>query len=377
MAGGYRARLPGAGSADRLAGMDRAQLEFAVSLQRQLSEDGDLCWSPYSVAAALGLAAAGGRGDTHDQLAAALAPGSDLATLRRLLADSASLSGAELAVANALWMDQHLRFDDAYQRLVGELPGGALHRADFRGDPGGARQAINDDVARTTRDLIRDLLAEGTVTPETAAVIVNALYLKVAWLHPFEAAATAPAEFRAPSGVRPVPTMRQQESFPYAAAAGWRMVSLPTAGQLVVDVLVPEQPEGWPALSAELLARLRQTARSRKLDLALPRFRVGFGATLNDPLRQLGVVAAFDPDRADFSGITPEERICIDLVVHRAVLRADEQGFEGAAATAVAMRLVSMDMTTPQPFHVDRPFLALVRHPRTGAVYFLARVTEP
>jgi serpin B len=65
------------------------------------------------------------------------------------------------------------------------------------------------------------------------------------------------------------------------------------------------------------------------------------------------------------------------MVVHKAVLRADEQGFEGAAATAVAMRLVSVDLSAPQPFHVDRPFLVLVRHPRTGAVYFLARVVEP
>jgi serpin B len=29
------------------------------------------------------------------------------------------------------------------------------------------------------------------------------------------------------------------------------------------------------------------------------------------------------------------------------------------------------------PFYVDRPFLVLVRHARTGAIYFLARVVEP
>jgi serpin B len=28
-------------------------------------------------------------------------------------------------------------------------------------------------------------------------------------------------------------------------------------------------------------------------------------------------------------------------------------------------------------FRVDRPFLVVVRHPATEAVYFLARVTEP
>jgi serpin B len=41
------------------------------------------------------------------------------------------------------------------------------------------------------------------------------------------------------------------------------------------------------------------------------------------------------------------------------------------------MRMVSVDLSTPVPFHADRPFLVLVRQPRTGAVYFVARVVEP
>jgi serpin B len=36
-------------------------------------------------------------------------------------------------------------------------------------------------------------------------------------------------------------------------------------------------------------------------------------------------------------------------------------------------------MTPPEPLlvEVDRPFLLLVRHRRTGAIYFMARVTDP
>jgi serine protease inhibitor len=152
-------------------------------------------------------------------------------------------------------------------------------------------------------------------------------------------------------------------------------VTLPTASSVVVDVLLPD---GEPVLPpAEVLAALQDNGQSTKVDLALPRFRVEEAAVLNDPLGRLGVVSAFSAEAADFSGITETERIFIDLVVHKAVLRVDEQGFEGAAATAVVMRLVSMDMGTPVPFHVDRPFLVLVRHPQTGAVYFVARVTEP
>ncbi|MPZ28392.1 MAG: serpin family protein [Micromonosporaceae bacterium] len=355
--------------------MHRPHLDFVAALHRQLPAEGNLCWSPYSVAAALGLAAAGARGATRDQLAAALAPGGELAELGRVLADSAALAEAEVAVANTLWVERQAQFQDAYLQAVRELPGGALRTADFLHDAEGARVAINDDVERTTRGLIKELVGQGMLSADTIAVIVNALYLKVAWLSAFEAAATAPAPFHASSGTRQVPTMRQQESLRYAAAGGWRMVTLPTAAPVVVDVLLPDGPPELPP--AEVLAALQEASRPTKVDVTLPRFRVEAAAVLNDPLRQLGVASAFVPGEADFSGITDQVRIFVDLVLHKAVLRVDEQGFEGAAATAVVMRMVSVDLSTPVPFHVDRPFLVLVRHPRTGAVYFVARVVEP
>ncbi len=355
--------------------MHEVHLDFAVALHHQLPTEGNLSWSPYSVASALGLAAAGARGDTQQELARLIAPEVDQATLVRWLSESASLPEAELAVANALWLAAQLGCRDEYRELVRQLAGGAVHQANFADDPEGCRVRINEDVARTTRGLIPHLLAEGMITPRTAAVLVNALYLKVAWLNAFPSEQTAPAPFTTPAGERSVPTMRQQETFRYAEAAGWRMVSLPTPAPVMVDVLLPEV-DGTP-LTAAAVRALWSAGRSVKVDLWLPRFRVASQALLNEPLAALGVTTPFDPDRADFSGITEGKRMCIDQVVHQAVLRVDEQGFEGAAATAVVMRLVSMDLSRPIPFRVDRPFHLLVRHARTGAIYFLARVTDP
>jgi serpin B len=363
--------------------MFRPHAEFALALHQELTRDlpagANLPWSPYSVASALGLAAAGARGRTHEELAQVLAPRGDLAALGRVLAGAADLADAEAAVANTFWMDAHLPFHDAYQQTVLEWPGGARHAVDFRGDPEGSRQKINDDVEQTTRGLVRDLLAAGVITPDTAAVIVNALYLKVAWRHAFVAAATVPAGFHAPSGKRDVPTMRQQETFRYAATGGWRMLTLPTTSDVVVDLLLPDREapdrEGT-GLTVDTLAALQESGRMTKVDLAVPRFRVEAAAVLNGCLGRLGIVAAFTRRLADFSGITTAE-VFVDSVVHKAVVRVDEQGFEGAAATAVVMALTSMDLSRPVPFHVDRPFLMLVRHRHTGAIYFLARVAEP
>jgi serine protease inhibitor len=359
--------------------MDRSHAEFAVALHGQLPAEGDLVWSPYSVASAMGLVAAGARGPTMEELAAALAPGPQppserLADLSRLLSASAALTDADAAVANTLWLQLGLELHEAYREEALGWPGGGVQLADFRRDPEGSRRAINADVQKTTRGLIRELLKPGSIPEDTGLVVANALYLKVAWLLPFEEAATSLADFYTPAGSRQVPTMHQREKLTYAEYAGWRMVTLPTAAEAVVDVLLPPSPPQAP--SADTLAMLYSKASHTVVDLALPRFRVTADYKLNDALQALGVRRAFDPYRADFSGVM-RDRLYLWLVQHQAVLRADERGFEGAAATAAVMRLVSMVNEEPVPFHVDRPFLVVVRHRDTGAIYFLARVTEP
>lgn len=361
--------------------MDESRMAPVLALHRELPATGDLVWSPYSVASALGLAAAGARGETREQLARAIAPGADLAALAAMLTGAAELDDAELAVANSLWAAAAHPFEDGYRQQVLSWPGGTLHNADFLRDPEGARQAINAEVAKTTRDLIRELLPAGAIHSAMVAVLVNALYLKVAWRHRFPDAATRPAPFHAPSGTRDLPTMHVQEDrLPYADAEGWRLLTLPTRSDVVADVLLPDADLATAerSLTPALLGRLYAAARPARVQLALPRFRLETTVTgLERALGRLGVAAAFDRAAADFTGMTPAGPVWIEQVVHKAVLRVDEDGLEGAAATAVMMRTVAAVGGRVIRFDVDRPFLVAVRHAETGAVYFLARVVEP
>ena len=354
--------------------MQRQHLDFAVALHRELADDGGgVVWSPYSVASALGLAAVGARASTRDELVRAL--GGDLEALAAALAKAAQIDDADIGVANSLWMRLGLPFHEDYQEAVRRWPGGTLEVADFADDPNGARQKINNTVEQDTRGLIRELLAEGTITSQTAAVIVNALFLKVAWQTPFGADETRQAPFHAPSGTRDVLTMRRTERIRYAESGGWRMVTLPTASRdVVVDLLLVDDTAA--GLTSDSVRRLWSAAKPTRVSLAVPRFRVEAGFPLNGPLAAVGVGDAFDHRRADFRGITDEEMF-IETAVHKAVLTVDEQGFEGAAASALIFALTSIDLSRPVTFHADRPFFVLVRHTGTGAVYFLAHVTEP
>jgi hypothetical protein len=92
--------------------------------------------------------------------------------------------------------------------------------------------------------------------------------------------------------------------------------------------------------------------------VAIPRFEVKLEPSLSlvESLRQMGVVHAFDPALADFSGMAAPlpnvGPLVVGNILHQAFLRVDESGTEAAAATAVAMGTA---LAPRRPVPVFRP----------------------
>lgn len=378
--------MPGTlvGMADVAA--EQQHLQFALDLHRVIGADGgNSCFSPYSVASALGMAFQAARGSTADELRAVLNPGeSDIAKQVDLLRDASVLSAGRgdddpvLAVSNTLWAWDKLPLNDGFRTELSGWPGAKVATAPFVTDPEAARQAINADVAETTRDLITDLVPEGAVDASTVASLVNALYLKVGWREPFATDLTSEESFAAPRGARTVPMMRQVERLGYAAAGGWVAVGLPAVGGVQAVAMLPDGslPDAESGTDAAVVSALLSELRPRRVALHLPRLKLEMNVRLTDVLRTLGVRSLFTPS-ADLSGLSDDPRLFFSAALHEAVLKLDEQGLEGAAATAMMIRMTSIDLDQPIEVRLDRPFLLLVRHASTGAVYFLARVTDP
>ena len=76
----------------------------------------------------------------------------------------------------------------------------------------------------------------------------------------------------------------------------------------------------------------------------MPKFKFRTQAALADALQGLGMQKAFDPEAADFSGMTKQEALYISDVIHEAYIAVDEEGTEAAAATAVIMRATAAPM---------------------------------
>ena len=114
------------------------------------------------------------------------------------------------------------------------------------------------------------------------------------------------------------------------------------------------------------------------VDMTLPKFKITAEFLLKDALSALGMPLAFDPRKADFSGMTTREKLYISHVVHKAFVDVNEKGTEAAAATAVVMNLTSAPAPVPPAtFRADRPFVFLLRDNRTSSILFAGRVVDP
>ncbi|SDK70112.1 serpin B [Actinopolyspora mzabensis] len=363
--------------------MVNTELRFLWWLHRRLAPDPreNHCWSPYSVTATLGLLAETTRGRTRAEVVEAL--GMDPADPEFVESLNAAASpeaespdSVALAIANRLWTDERLPLETDSPAALEQRFGAGIHTAPFRDAPERARERINQDVADVTRQLIPELVKPGAVNSETVAALVNALYLKAPWQEVFDPNETRTGSFRTPDGELPVSLMRVSARLGYAHHHGWQVVRAGVAGGFDAFVLLPdaELATAEPALDHATLLRLLEAVEQCPVELRLPRFAVAGSGELDEPLAALGVRRAFTP-AADFAPLTPRP-LRISTALHEAVLRVDEHGVEGAAATAVMMRLTSL-FDDPVRIRVDRPFLFLLRHRQSGFVHFLARITDP
>jgi serpin B len=106
----------------------------------------------------------------------------------------------------------------------------------------------------------------------------------------------------------------------------------------------------------------------------LPRFEFETKYPLNENLKALGMPLAFDPEKADFSGMATAEKIWIDFVIHQAYVKVNEEGTEAAAATAIGIAGSAMPRNI---FRADHPFIFIIQQKDTGNILFMGRVSDP
>jgi serpin B len=380
-------QLPAALKEDATA-VARASNQFACDLYNQLATgDGNRFFSPFSISTALAMTDAGAAGTTDLELRTALhldlpgdrahkAVGALLASL-----DTGRGFGAyTLDTANGMFGQIGFPFRADFIQTMTSDYGAELTPVDFEHAPEAARTTVNAWVASHTDDKIPELFGPGTIDASARLALANAIVFKGTWALKFRPD-TAAAPFHLATGQTvQVPMMQKSEQLVLAAIPGGSLGILPFRGNdLSMVILLPDQPDGLPAIEAQLtgdaIAQWIASARSQHelIPVLLPRFSLETSTELPDALAALGVISAFDQHTADFSGIDGQRDLYLQAVVHKAVIKVDENGAEAAAATGV----VAVPASVPSPFAADRPFVFFIYDHVTNTILFLGRVTDP
>ena len=359
---------------------------FGFNLVQSLEtpEQRNLLISPASIEIALGMAFAGATGETADAMSHTL--GFDGGSREAAIQDLAALQttferpeqGATLRVANGIWIDKSIQLNQEFSTDLANTFRSKLESLRFA-DPGTIAR-INEWVSDATEGKISRLLEDA---PSPPMFLANAVYFRASWRFPFQKQANHEQLFHLADGsTSKVIMMRQSGSFRYAKAPGYEVVALPYSGnRFAMYCFLPETG------TDDVVRRLARSSwsepsgvlRLTQGSVALPKFKIEYGRTLNQALSKLGMGIAFDGQRAQFTRMVDDSlRLFIGAVLHKTYLEADEEGSTAAAATGVQMRPTAT-MRLREDFHLvfDRPFLTAIADEESGTILFLGIIGDP
>ena len=359
--------------APELAPLVKGNTAFAMQLYSQVrSNQGNVVVSPYSLSSALAMTYAGARNQTARQMEQALHfPTGEKAIPALFSRLDAALGaargdGIQLDIANSLWPQKTYPLQRAFLALLKAdyratvMPQDYIHQRDQ------ARAAINKWVDEKTRHKITAAIPPNTFDDLTRLVLINAIYFKGDWNTQFPENMTHPAKFYpAPGRSITVPFMQADGNFDFGENQDLQWLVLPYKGKrFEMVILLPRAGGGLDQKFRELTASggkklggrdtmdglerglnpntfkaWTSSSQHHEVHVVIPRFRISSGVRLNGALRALGIKDAFNPERADFSGMDGRQHwLNLSAVLQNVFIEVNEKGTEAAASSAAVIQ---------------------------------------
>lgn len=367
-----------------------ANNQFGLQLLNTLPSppEENVFFSPYSISTAMGMAYAGAKGKTQEELSEQLGY-----TAAGLSEDDvfnafsghtkwlkSMRSNSTLYAANAAVLHDKVGLRYTFQRTLEHAFNADLLKVDFVNERKEAVDRINAWVKDNTNSKIRTLFKR-PLESETRLVLLNAIYFKGSWNMGFDRNKTEKKEFLN-GGVTPTKVDTMEGSVEIGHRF-FRDLQIDVAdfpylgGDYSMTVILPWRNDGVEEikknLTLELFQKLVSGLRERKVYVYLPKFKLETEYSLKEPLQNLGIKRIFSA-AADLSGVTNDNDLVVSAVVHKAVVEVNEEGSEAAAVSSVVAvtRLGSQAFE----FNVDHPFLFFIRNTLTNDILFAGQVNN-
>jgi len=295
--------------------------------------------------------------------------------------------GTQLFIANSLWAQKDFKFLESFFNLVEAEYNSILKNVDFKdaAEREKARQELNSWVEQKTNDKIKNLIKEDDIDRDTRLILVNAIYFKDVWAYPFEASETKVKPFFLnDNDTIHTLMMPKTEGINYYENSDMKAVEIPYKDdKLSMLIFLPNYNDGIgdmeKSLNNGLYSQVLSSLKRERVELSLPKFKTTLDFKLDIALKKMGMLIAFDPYHADFSGMTGSNDLYISHVIHKVFIDVNESGTEAAAATAVTMNFMCniVDRRDKKIFNADHPFIFLIKDNATGSILFMGKIMNP
>ncbi|MBR3298165.1 MAG: serpin family protein [Clostridia bacterium] len=271
-------------------------------------------------------------------------------------------------------------FTANFEKTLADHFKASIGNIDFN-DTEKALATINGWVNEHTNGLIPELFDQ--IYPDTAMVLLNALYFNGTWKTPFVTFRGDPdtrgseiSMFNGVNGEQPISMLTATANYLCGEFDGDQVVLVPYADEeYYMAVILPRDGKAPSAALADTIGRFSECV-SAPAYLAMPAIELStsFDAIGSSVLDRLGL-GDIANGSMQFPGIVEEGSIRLDQFVHAATLRVTESGTEAGAASGASG---SKSAPSEPVYRVvcNRPYAMAIVHAETGAVLFASTVNE-
>lgn len=353
---------------------------------RAASDEENIMISPLSISVALAMAYNGADNETKTEMEKTLKVNGLTteqinASYKLLLAALQSLDkNVAFELANAIFYTQGFSVKQNFMDINQNVYDAEVQDIDF-GSPS-AVPTINNWVADKTHDKIKTIIDR--LSPLDRMVLLNAVYFNGIWTKQFDEKGTHMLDFYKTDGTTmEVAMMTKEEKLDYTSNSLFDAVKMPYGnGQYNMVLFLPSEGKNSQNIIDNLSASnwkkwMESFSTEDYVIITMPRFKFAFEMPLENILKEMGMLKAFDSQAADFSNITDED-LFISRVLHKSFIDLNETGTEAAAVTAIIFRTTSTGNEPPKKyFNVNKPFVFAITEKDTGAILFMGEVNHP
>ena len=324
--------------------------------------------SPASIMMALDMCAAGAKGETLKQMNDLFAKDSDplqqQAFASEMMKRINNSQKVTFSCANAVWNNASVLGDKVNTSYVDYIK--KTFEAEFRSTAfdNNTHKEINKWVDEKTNHMIPDALTT-PLDPLAVMVLVNAIRFEGKWTSEYKDSQISERDFKGTNGTEKTTMLSSTEKGYFSTSKATGFIKYYEGDEYAFVAILPNDSKlnANDFIKNFSYADYKEFIQSRKnvdVNTLMPEFKSDYETRVNDQLNALGMKDAFDPTKADFTGIANLEgkNMYISKVIHKTHIEVDRKGTKAAAVTSVEVDCESIvEPEDPKSVICDRPYV--------------------